>query len=68
MYGQRILWTDYLKIITAIGILDYLLVMQMVKVRFGWRGDRCNVFEFLNNLFTELAVHACNMFTHLKLR
>ena len=24
-------------------------------------------FEFLNNLFTELTVHACNMFTHLKL-
>ena len=22
-------------------------------------------FELLNNLFTELTVHACNMFTHL---
>ena len=45
--------------------------MQMGKVRFGWRGDGCNVvmlFEFLNNLFTELAVHVCDMFTHLKLR
>jgi len=25
-------------------------------------------FGFLANLFTELTVHACNMFTHLKLR
>jgi len=25
-------------------------------------------FELLNNLFTELSVHVCNMFTHLKLR
>ena len=25
-------------------------------------------FGFLANLFTELTVHACNMFTHLKLK
>ena len=25
------------------------------------------VFEFLTNLFTELTVHACNLFIHLKL-
>ena len=24
-------------------------------------------FEFLTNLFTELTVHVCNRFTHLKL-
>ena len=50
IYGQRILWTDCLKIqkhITAIGILDWLLMMQMGKVRFGWRGDCCDVFWIL---------------------
>ena len=34
--------------------------------------ERCMIavmcFELLNNLFTELSVHVCNMFTHLKLR
>ena len=28
---------------------------------------RLHPFKFLNNLFAELTVHACNMFTHLKL-
>ena len=34
-----------------------MLGMKIAVMRFG----------FLTNLFTELTVHACNMFTHLKL-
>ena len=33
--------------------------------RFGWRVIAVMCFRFLYNLFTELTVHAYNMFTHL---
>ena len=43
--------------------------MQM-GVKSGLDGEVMAVmcFEFLSNLFTELTVHVCNMFTHLKRR
>jgi len=42
--------------------------MQMGNGHAGLNGEVIAVmcFELLNNLFTELTVHACNMFTHLK--
>ena len=44
-------------------ISAFLTNCKWVKARFGWRGNCCYVFWIVNNLFTELTVHAYNMFT-----
>ena len=50
--------------LSASQMTDYWLVMQMrISVRLGWKGDCSNVFWI-----SEFTVHACTMFTHLKLR
>jgi len=38
--------------------------MQMVRSGLGGEVIAEMRFGFLTNLFTELTVHACNMFTH----
>ena len=93
MYGQLILWTDWLRISNHITVIPFSskpntfpstlqassLPFEMNKIILtfltnclwckwpGLDGEVIAVmcFGFLYNLFTELTVHAYNMFTHL---
>ena len=57
----------FLMQISNFGILDYNSASGKCEVWVHGEVIAVMCFGFLTNLFTEFTVHACNMFTHLKL-
>ena len=54
-----------------LAVINFMYIVDEEMSGMEEKVERCLlqcVFGFLTNLFQEFTVHACNMFTHLKLR